>query len=209
MIIIQCVPSGPLQTNAYLLACSETREGVIIDPAPGSSEPLIEKAKGIHIRGILLTHSHWDHIADVKKVKAFFDAPVFVHPADRGNVICPGSDRLFLPIPIEGVEPDYDLHDQELIIVGHLKVKVLGTPGHTPGGVCFYLEQEKVLFSGDTLFKGSFGTLSFPTSNAEAMWASLKQLNRLPSETVVYPGHGASTTIGAEKWLAEAERLFS
>jgi hydroxyacylglutathione hydrolase len=156
-----------------------------------------------------LTHSHWDHIGDLKKVKTRFGVPVYVHPADRGNVVKPGSDKLPLMYQIEGVEPEFDLQEGEIIEVGKLQLIVIASPGHTPGGVCFYLDKEKILFSGDTLFKGSIGNLSFPTADPQAMWHSLKKLEKLPSETVVYPGHGPSTTIGDEDWLPKAQELFS
>jgi len=110
---------------------------------------------------------------------------------------------------IEGVEPEFDLQEGEIIEVGKLQLIVIASPGHTPGGVCFYLDKEKILFSGDTLFKGSIGNLSFPTADPQAMWHSLKKLEKLPSETVVYPGHGPSTTIGDEDWLPKAQELFS
>ncbi|MCB1082882.1 MAG: MBL fold metallo-hydrolase, partial [Simkania sp.] len=130
-------------------------------------------------------------------------------PSDRLNVVKPGSDKLPLMFHIDGVEPEFDLQEGEVIEVGKLKLIVIETPGHTPGGVCFYLDKEKILFSGDTLFKGSIGKISFPTANPQAMWRSLKKLEKLPPETVVYPGHGPSTTIGDEDWLPKAQELFS
>ncbi len=208
-MIIECYPSGPFETNAYILACNETSKGVIIDPAPGSADALIKGSAAIKIEAILLTHSHWDHIGDLKKIKKSFDIPVYVHPADRGNIVKPGSDGLPLMDKIEGVEPEFDLQEGEIIEVGKLKVIVIATPGHTPGGVCFYLDKEKILFSGDTLFKGSIGNLSFPTASPSDMWHSLKKLEHLPPDTVVYPGHGPSTTIGDEDWLPKAQELFS
>ncbi|MCB1072161.1 MAG: MBL fold metallo-hydrolase [Chlamydiales bacterium] len=209
MPIIECFPSGPFETNAYILACSETNKGVIIDPAPDSAAALIDGSAAIEIKAILLTHSHWDHIGDLKKVKTTFGVPVYVHPSDRLNVVKPGSDKLPLMFHIDGVEPEFDLQEGEVIEVGKLKLIVIETPGHTPGGVCFYLDKEKILFSGDTLFKGSIGKISFPTANPQAMWRSLKKLEKLPPETVVYPGHGPSTTIGDEDWLPKAQELFS
>lgn len=209
MPLIECYPSGPFDTNAYILACNETSEGVIIDPAPGSYDALITGASSIKIKAILLTHSHWDHIGDLKRVKESFGVPVYVHPADRENVVKPGSDGLPLMQRIEGVEPDFDLQEGEIIEVGKLRVIVIATPGHTLGGVCFYLDKEKILFSGDTLFKGSIGNLSFPTASPTDMWHSLKKLEHLAPETVVYPGHGPSTTIGDEAWLSKAQQIFS
>ena len=119
---------------------------MIIDPAPGSAEALIKGSAAIEIQSILLTHSHWDHIGDLKKIKQSFEIPTHVHPADRGNVVKPGSDGLPLMFQIEGVEPEFDLQKGEILGVGKLKVIVITTLGHTPGGVCFYLDKEKILW---------------------------------------------------------------
>ena len=135
--------------------------------------------------------------------------PVYVHQKDRANVVKPGSDGLPLMSPIEGVETEFDLKEGQIITIGHLELKVIETPGHTPGGVCFYLEKEKILFAGDTLFKGSIGNLSLPTADRSAMWKSLEKLEKLPSDTFVYSGHGPSTTIGDENWLPKAREIFS
>ncbi|NGX50657.1 MAG: putative metallo-hydrolase [Chlamydiae bacterium] len=209
MAILEGFACGPFQTNAYLLACSDTQKGVFIDPAPESCDLLTRAATGYEMEAILLTHSHWDHIADVKKLKRSFALPLYVHPADSENVRTPGSDGLPLLIPVEGVEPDHDLVDGQILEVGELRLRVIHTPGHSPGGVCFYLEKEKILISGDTLFKGSIGNLSFPTADPSAMWKSLKKLEELPPETRVYSGHGPSTSIGVESWLPQAKELFS
>ncbi|MEM8727095.1 MAG: MBL fold metallo-hydrolase [Chlamydiota bacterium] len=208
MPVIERFPSGPLETNAYILGCNETDQGVIIDPAPGSARSLIDRSAAIEIKAILLTHSHWDHIGDLKKIKTRFDAPVYVHPADRSNVANPGADRLPVKLHIDRVEPEFELQEGQTIEVGQLRIIVIETPGHTPGGSCFYLHEEKILFSGDTLFKGSIGNLSLPTADRQAIWSSLKKLEKLPPETVVYPGHGPSTTIGDEDWLPNARKLF-
>ena len=206
---VHCFPSGPFETNAYLLSCSQKRKGVFIDPAPGSFDELTKAACGIQIEAILLTHSHWDHIGDLKKIQESFKVPVYVHPNDKANVCLPGSDGLPLMVKIEGVIPDFDLHDEQLMTVGEIEIKVIETPGHSPGGVVFYLPKEKILFSGDTLFKGSIGNLSLPTANRSLMWNSLKKLEQLPSDTTVYPGHGPSTTIGDEAWLPKAREIFN
>jgi len=210
-LMLYVFPSGPAETNAYLLACPATRRGVVIDVPFDSAQRLLDCAlkHQITIEKILLTHSHWDHIAEVVLLqRKAGDLPVFVHSKDAENVKSPGSDRLPLLFPIPGVEPDFLLEEGQEVILGELHIKVIHTPGHTPGGVCFYLEKEQMLFSGDTLFKGTIGNLSFPTSSPDQMWSSLKRLALLPKETRVYPGHGESTTIGRESWIINAQQRF-
>ena len=201
---------GPLQTNAYLIVCPKTRTAAFIDPAPMSASALTGAAHdlGVQPDKILLTHSHWDHITDVATVKKRFPVPVLVHPADAPNLQEPGTDGLPLFLPCKGVMPDILLADQQEIEVGTLRFQVIHTPGHTPGGVCYYEPQAKILIAGDTLFQGSIGNLSLPTANPEAMWTSLDNLASLPADTTVYPGHGPATTIGAETWLPNARNVF-
>lgn len=210
-MIVDVFPSGPYSTNAYLLVSEKSKEAIIIDPSPQSSGPLLAaiKKRGCHVLGIYLTHSHWDHIADVHRLKEELPLPVYIHPEDAPNLENPGHDRLPLFISLTGVKPDGFLFDGEKCSVGALSFTVIHTPGHSPGGVCFYFPDEKVLMSGDTLFKESIGRLDLPGSDAERMWSSLKKLETLPPETVVYPGHGPKTTIGAEDWLPRAREIFS
>ena len=114
--------------------------------------------------------------------------------------------RLFFPI--EGVKPDKFLSEGDTVDAGELHFRVIHTPGHTPGGICLHDPHASLLISGDTLFQGSIGNLSFPGADAEAMWTSLDKLAALPPETKVYPGHGEATTIGAEHWLPRAREIF-
>jgi glyoxylase-like metal-dependent hydrolase (beta-lactamase superfamily II) len=210
-MILEVFPSGPAETNAYLLACSETKRAVVIDVPFESVELLIDCAKkhSVVIEMILLTHSHWDHTAEAALLKEKLGIPLYVHQEDVGNLETPGSDRLPMLFPVRGVQADGFLTDGQEIDVGTLHIQVIHTPGHTPGGVCFYLPKEKVLISGDTLFRGTIGNLSFPTARPALMWKSLKKLAALPPETKVYPGHGGPTTIGAEKWIAHAQDRFN
>lgn len=207
---IQAIPSGPFDTNAYVVSDPATRQAAIIDPAPDSAKPIIDYLTKNNLipSKILLTHTHWDHIADTAPLKNKYHIPVYVHAFDALNLENPGSDGLPCWIAIEGVVPEHLVTAGEKILVGNYSFEVIETPGHTPGGICFYCKDEKVLFSGDTLFKHSIGNLSFPTARPHLMWDSLSKLAHLPSDTRVFPGHGQATTIGAEKWLERAEEVF-
>ncbi len=207
---IHVFPSGPFETNSYLAVCKTTRQAAIIDTAPGSYQKIHSyiAEKKIFPSKILLTHSHWDHIADAALFKKHTSLQVCIHPLDTLNLEKPGSDRLPCWISFEGVLPDVLLKENQIIQIGQLAFRVIHTPGHTPGGVCFYCEEEGALFSGDTLFQGTIGSLSFPTAQPHLMWDSLKKLAALPPDTIVYPGHGPSTTIGEESWLSHAKERF-
>lgn len=209
-MILEVFSSGPADTNSILLGCSKTLKGAIIDAPFESVDHQMLRAQDLSLRieKCLLTHSHWDHIAEAEILKNEFGIPLYIHEEDVQNLIDPGSDRLPHFFPIKGVHPDHFLFNGEIIQLGDLNIQVIHTPGHTPGGVCFYLPQEKVLISGDTLFRGTIGNLSFPTARPRLMWESLKTLSKLPKETRVIPGHGGETTIGRETWLKDAESTF-
>eukprot|EP01136_Pigoraptor_vietnamica_P023244 Opistho-1_new@75166 len=209
-VILQVFCSGPLATHAVLLGCSQTKAAVIIDAPEGSSSLLREEIGrlGLRVEVLLLTHSHWDHTADVAFLKETLGMPVAIHGEDKGNLERPGSDGLPLLFPIRGVKADRYLEEGEVFSIGNLVVRVIHTPGHSPGSVCFYLEKEKLLIAGDTLFQGTIGNLSFPTARVEKMWTSLEKLAALPGETRVIPGHGPETTIGEESWLKTARERF-
>lgn len=203
-------PAGPFATNSYVLFCPETKKAAIIDAPPESFEAVREyiERNQLHPKYLLFTHSHWDHIADASKLLKQFPLISAIHPLDAPNLQQPGIDQLPCWIDIEGVSPKLLIQEGDQFNIGSLKVIVLHTPGHTPGGVCFYLPEQNLLFSGDTLFKGTIGNLSFPTANPGFMWQSLAKLAKLPKETVVLPGHGGRTSIGQEAWLESAEELF-
>lgn len=210
-MILETFPCGPFGTNAYLIGCENTGKGIFIDPAPESAEKLLKAAKKhkLQIEAIYLTHSHWDHIADVAVLKEKLSLNIYIHPKDAENLKHPGSDHVPLFMKVKGAEPTHFLEEGQLHHIGDLNFIVIHTPGHCPGSVCFYFEKEKVLISGDTLFKGTIGTLSLPTGEEEKMWASLKKLALLPPSTKVYPGHGDSTTLKEEEWIKNAKQMFS
>ena len=209
-MILETFASGPLETNTYILGCPHTRKACVIDAPLGCLAGVIKALKKhqLTLVKILLTHSHLDHIADASSLKKEFNVPLFIHSLDAENLSTPGKDGIPLFLPVKGIEPDGFLEEGEIVYVGDLEIQVLCTPGHTPGGVCFYLPKEEVLFSGDTLFQGSMGRIDFPQSDPSNMWKSLKKLSFLPSQTKVFPGHGPSTTIGTENWIKTAEKRF-
>lgn len=203
-MIIEKVVAGPLETNAYLVGCESTKKAIVIDPGFKSCERLlllVEKF-GLDIEAIYLTHSHFDHIADVASLKKKKRCFVYVHQEDAENLRRPGSDGIPDMFGIEGVEPDGYLVEGEKRCIGNLGFTCIHTPGHSLGSLLFYFSDEKVLFSGDTLFRGTYGRVDLPTSDKEKMKASLEKIKKLPDDVIVYPGHGGSTTIGREKkWL--------
>lgn len=208
-MILEVFPSGPIETNTILIACEVTKQAAIVD-APQDCTLVLQSRVGqlgLSVQMILLTHSHQDHIADARSLKNKFKAPVYIHALDAPNLQTPGADLLPIFIPVEPVTPDGFLSDGQILHLGELAIQVIHTPGHTPGGVCFYVEKEKTLISGDTLFQGTMGRIDFPQSNPDAMGSSLKKLAALPFDTTVFPGHGGPTTIGEEAyWLQNPKR---
>jgi hydroxyacylglutathione hydrolase len=196
-MFIKTFTSGPADTNCYLVGCPKTREALIIDAPQGVTSKITQEDKWV-IKMIFITHSHWDHTVDAAQLKKTFRIPLYIHPSDEENLRQPGSDKLPLFFPIDSVQADGFLKDGEIFRVGNLEFKIIETPGHSPGGVCLWFQKEKVLFSGDTLFRGAIGRTDFPTSSPSQMRESLNKLAKLPPDTKVYSGHGLPTTIAAE-----------
>jgi hydroxyacylglutathione hydrolase len=209
-MILESYSCGPFGTNALLIGCEKTKRGIFVDPAFESAPKLLSAANrhALHIEAIYLTHSHWDHIVDVAQLKDELSLNVYVHPKDAENLRHPGSDGVPMQIELQGAEPTHFLEEGQIHQVGALRFIVIHTPGHCPGAVCFYFEEQQVLISGDTLFKGTIGSLSLPTAEANLMWESLQKLSLLPPTTKVYPGHGESTTLKNESWIKNAKELF-
>lgn len=206
----QKFPSGPLETNAILFVCPQKKVAAVIDPSSGSASMILKRAEelGVKITKILLTHSHWDHIADAHLLIQKTGAEIYVHPLDAPNLEHPGSDGIPLFFPIRGVHPDNFIQEGDRVFVGEQVFEVLHTPGHSPGSVCFFARDKNLLFSGDTLFEGSIGSLSLPTAEPLKMWSSLERLSGLSPDIHVVPGHGDDTTIGKEHWLNRAREIF-
>ena len=182
---------GSFEVNCSVLE----REGGawIVDPGaePERIVAHLERA-GLAPAAILLTHAHFDHIGAVNALQAKYPGlPVFLHPADVPAFTHPMNQYPPDYPPVGEVKNVRDCHDLE-------GVEVIDTPGHTPGGVCYYFPEEKLLLSGDTLFAGSYGRTDLPGGDFDTLMASLRRLSLLPAETLVIPGHGMFTTIERE-----------
>lgn len=191
---------GPIQNNVYIVY-DDTKECVIIDAPLGASIPIDKfiKENNLTAKGILLTHSHWDHIGELYELKQITGADIYVHKDDAHRL---ENDKMRerLPIDIKSVAPDVLLEGGEELSFGKTKFRVLHTPGHTEGGVCFVFEEDKTVFTGDTLFAFSIGRTDFPGGNFDVLINSIKsKLLSLGDDFIVYPGHGEHTTIKNEK----------
>jgi hydroxyacylglutathione hydrolase len=211
MVLIKIFVCGPLQNNTIVISCPETKSAAVIDPAFDSYDK-IEKyvdENDLKIDVVLLTHSHWDHIGNLSKIKEKYGCKIYVHKSDNKNLEEPGKDGIPTLGKINPIKADVFVEDEQRINIGKVEIDVLHTPGHSEGSVCYYLPKEKLLFSGDTLFKGSCGNVSFLNSDPEKMWRSLNRLSKLPKDVKVIPGHGDETTIGKESWIVDPESFFS
>jgi len=186
-------PKGPI---VYLLIHGQ--EAAVIDAAHSNKDikNTIDEL-GAHLKYILVTHGHLSHVHCLSQVKK-----------DMGGMVClHKSDAELLKEVDSHLEPDLLLKDNVSLKLGKTMIKVLHTPGHTPGSLCFHIREAKALFTGDTLFKGEFGKIRGPHSMG-LMLRSLKRLNSvIPPKTTVYPGHGPSTTMSKEAWLDTLDNL--
>jgi len=192
---------GPIQTNVYFVKNNETREMFIVDPAanPERIKDTILKMDG-KPTAILLTHGHFDHIMAAQELKEYYHIPICACRAEADMLRDPVKNMTeYYRIPAS-FDADRYLDDNDEITIAGFRIQVMHTPGHTVGGCCYYLPEEKILFSGDTLFCGSVGRTDFPGGSMSQIITSLHRLiDNLPEETEVYPGHNSSTTIGDEK----------
>lgn len=179
---IHKVVVGPMDNNVYVLRCKETGEAVLVDAA-NEHERLLDLCRALDVRQVLETHGHWDHIQAVPELR---DAGYSVHVTAEDAAMLPAYDEL--------------LEDEAVISVGRLRLHTIHTPGHTPGSMCFRIEGAPVVFSGDTLFPGGPGATRFPGGDFPTIIRSLevRLFGPLPAGTLVLPGHGDDTSIGAE-----------
>lgn len=190
-LFIKCLNVGPYKVNTYIIACPETLEGIILDPG-GEDKKIIRviDENKIHLKYIINTHGHRDHVQSNLSLANFYHIPVCMHV----------DDKLFFQKHVSrntGINPadaiDIELHHHDIVKVGMLNIKVLHTPGHTPGSICLYIKD--CLFSGDTLFVGNAGRTDLPGGNLNTLILSIeKKIIPLPPGTRLYPGHDYGNT---------------
>jgi glyoxylase-like metal-dependent hydrolase (beta-lactamase superfamily II) len=196
------VTTPGFQENSYLLVCDETGEAVLVDPGdvPDDLAALVEREKARPV-AIWNTHGHIDHVGAVAALQRRYGIPFKLHDADRDWVAAlPFQARMFGLKPVEVPRIDGDLHDGEALAFGNVRGRVIGTPGHTPGGVCLYFEADRTLVTGDTLFVEGVGRTDLPGGDWDTLEKSIRErLFTLPDDTVFHPGHGPSGRIGDER----------
>ena len=173
---------GPMDNNVYILVDPETRESILFD-APVDGARILSAVEGTNLQYILFTHADGDHVEALSEVKEATGAPIGIDPREASR----------LPLP-----PDIEVHDGDVFRFGNSQVRAIATPGHSPGGTSYYTDG--ILIAGDTLFPGGPGNTKRPDGNFENIVENIRmKLFALPDDTIVYPGHGTSTTIGAER----------
>ena len=204
-IEIRSVASPALGTISYVVFEKDGSEAIIIDAGHAVTKEIesIANESGLKISTLANTHGHFDHIADNNSLSKLFGLKIAASKKDAIFFADPeGALGFPLPIRVEPSKIDIGLDSTSVLRAGSLLFSIIETPGHTPGSICLYEKSAGVIFSGDTLFAGTCGRTDLRFSSEEQMRESLHNLAKLPAETLVYPGHGKATSIGAErKWM--------
>jgi hydroxyacylglutathione hydrolase len=198
-LVVDSFVLGPAQENCYFVRAEEgAGEAVVVDPGDSAAELGLELARaGSRCAAILVTHCHWDHIAGVADLAEATGAPVYMARGEAPVLASPDNFYAALGIHVRPYEPDVLLDGDETLDLAGLALQTIAVPGHSPAHLAFYTEG--CLFSGDVLFAGGVGRTDLPGGDWEALVESIRTLrDRFPPETVVYPGHGPQTTLGAE-----------
>lgn len=192
---------GPIQTSIYVVGCRQTNQAVIID-AGGNANGLLEAidSRDWELSEVWLTHAHVDHVAGLNDVKDAQDVPILLHEADKPIYEAAVQQGMMFGFDIEPLPTvDQYVEEGEVVNVGNLSAQVMWLPGHSPGSVAFYFEEQGLFFGGDVVFAGSIGRIDLPGADPDAMKESLQRVKQLPDDTVIFPGHGPKTTVGQEK----------
>jgi hydroxyacylglutathione hydrolase len=201
-MIHEILPVGMLQCNCSIFGDETTREAIVIDPGDEIASILEVLARhSLKVKSIVITHAHIDHIGGAQKLKRATGAPVYMNANDEELQSMMGVQAGWLGVAEpEAVEIDVAAEDGDTLTMGATEFRVLHTPGHTQGSICLWMPGEAKLVAGDTLFRGGIGRTDLPGGDGRQIVTSIhEKLLGLPEETVVYPGHGAATTIAREK----------
>jgi len=197
---------GPIETNAYLVADSETGDALVIDAPHDTTPQIVDEAakRGWTIGKIVITHTHWDHVADARALKEATGVTLLAHPLAVDPLASPPSLLGMIPVEVPPVETDETLSDGETVTLGGHTFTVMHLPGHDPSHIALVDENKEIFLGGDVLFPGGHGRTDLPGADQAVMNDSLRRLvDELSPETTVLPGHGAPTTIGNEApWIA-------
>jgi glyoxylase-like metal-dependent hydrolase (beta-lactamase superfamily II) len=194
----------PLDNNVYLVYDGDAKEAALIDSALGAAKVLPRLGeRGLSLKFLVNTHGHADHVADNARILKATEAKLAIHEADAYRLERVSREpRDYLPQPPPPSKADVLLKEASVVKIGSVELRVLHTPGHTEGSVCFLLPSAGYLFTGDTLLRGTFGSTSGSGSSPAFLFRSLGRLYDLPPETKVLPGHGPPTRLADETWIA-------
>jgi hydroxyacylglutathione hydrolase len=201
-MIHEILPVGPLQCNCSIIGDENTREAMVIDPGDEIEDVIALLQKhGLTVKQIVITHAHIDHIGGAAKLRKLTGAPVLLNQNDYALLKMLDVQAAWVGMAVpEQVQIDQPLANGDKLQTGNLETTVMHTPGHTEGSVCLYFAAEHKLIAGDTLFAGSIGRTDLPGGSLKKIMSSLhERVLTLPDETVVIPGHGPLTSIGAER----------
>lgn len=195
-------PQKGLKTNAYVICDEKSKEAMVIDPG-GEPERIAETLDilGANLKYIFLTHCHADHIGGISELKKIKGGKILVSRPDSEGLYKKEINLAeYINMEVPDLEADSRVDDEDLIHIGEIEFKVIATPGHTKGGLCLYAEKEGLVFTGDTMFSGTWGRTDLPTGSfVELITSITDRLMPLPDDTIVYPGHGKITMIQDER----------
>ncbi|MBS3110352.1 MBL fold metallo-hydrolase [Candidatus Woesearchaeota archaeon] len=205
-MLIKRIISGPLYNNCYVIYDEMGKDAAIIDVPEGVSDKLMHflREENLKVTYIINTHGHFDHIYENSIIREFTGAKIVCHEKDKGMLADPQPKGAFQSFRLKPTVADVTVKEGDQLKLSKVALKVMHTPGHTPGSICIYCEEERVLFTGDTLFKGTYGRTDLRGGNDAEMKKTLQKLAGLPKDVKILPGHDEETTIGEELyWLKE------